>query len=132
MNYIMRSTTGIIVSSDKIDEFDSSLKKYVNQLCEKELRDVDSIQRIIKKKYKIKSNIPILINRNICFMLTKSIRKYDVKLINICEIFNVRECKKLSKITFMNGEVLDVEMPYLLMRKRLSQVRSVLDDNICK
>ena len=45
---------------------------------------------------------------------------------------NVRKCKKHSEIVFHNGEVLEVEMPYLLMRKRLSLVQRVYNDNLCK
>jgi len=126
MNYIRRSIDGIEISDNGIRQLDVSLIQYLNQLAFLGLREVKSIQVIIKRKFGIKTNIPIVINREIALVLTKSIRDFDCILVNAQEIYQISDQSETSKITFFDGSNIEVKMSYSLLRKRLKQVRDIV------
>ena len=128
MNYITRSANGILVSGAKKRELSYGLKQYINILCEPYLKNVDSIQKVIKKKYHIKTSIPILINQDICFILSKSLRNQETVLLNVIGIINIETISgNRVKISYVN-DVISVNISRSNLRKKIEIARKIIDD----
>lgn len=114
MNYIKRHIGGIEVNQELGSIIiNTSLKKYINSLCMKNLSTYQGRIISTQKFLEETSNIPIYIDKETCLYSTKSIRDYNTVFINYHEVLSIRKVSKdytcfifnnLNKITFKVSE----------------------------
>jgi len=91
MKYIKRDVNGIQIDNILVD---TSLIKYINNLCIKSHSTIDGRINASKKILLKNSKVPFIINDNILVFPTKSLRDYETILINF---FSVMSFKKVQK-----------------------------------
>ena len=95
MNYIKRHEDGIEINQDLGSIIlNTSLKKYINLMCLKNLSTYEGRRISTQKLLAETSNIPIYINEGICLYSIKSIRDYNTVFINYNEILSIKEVSK--------------------------------------
>lgn len=101
MYYIRRNNKGILIKDENKEYVvETSIKKYINMLCMKNLSTYDGRKIAVKNLFEQKNNIPIFVNRNIFLYPTKSLRDYDTVFINYFSILSFNE-SGLNKTLFI-------------------------------
>lgn len=128
MNYIMRGTKGILISSNKgITTINSGIIQYLDILCINQLSTYKGRLLSVKKKYNIKRNIPLFIHEQLLLIPLKSIQEYDSCLINFHHILLVEGNKERTKITFLDGTILHYNISANKTRKLISKCTRIVD-----
>jgi len=79
--------------------------RIINKMLNKRIRDFYVYNRLIKKHFNIKTNIPIFISNDVLLLPTKSYKAYDCIWVNYYEIKDMLKDEKKTIIRFKNGEV---------------------------
>lgn len=129
MYYIKRKSNGLEIGSENgIQIVNSSLKKYINELCIKHLSTFDGRRISASKLLGETSNIPIYVNHKIVLYPTKSIRCYDTVYINFNEVLSIKKGKNGSlSLLFNNLSELSLEISYNKIRKQHIRINKILD-----
>lgn len=93
MKYIRRNIDGIVLVNQSEKTIRSSLFHYLNVKCMN--RGSTYQGRISSTKYKTnrKGLVPLYVNRNEIYLLSRNIRQWDVVLVNYCRVLSIRKVK---------------------------------------
>ena len=100
--------------------------KYLNDLLKLKIRDFYSYNKLISDVLKIKTNIPIYIDRNIIFLPIKSYKAYDCIWINYKRIKEIIDNKKSVIIKFINGEIKEFDISFNKMNRIINDAKIII------
>lgn len=100
--------------------------KYLNDLLKLKIRDFYSYNKLISDVLKIKTNIPIYIDRNIIFLPVKSYKAYDCIWINYKRIKEIIDNKKSVIIKFINGEIKEFDISFNKMNRIINDAKIII------
>jgi competence protein ComK len=127
MNYVIRSTEGVMVFDQIKREYKTSLRKYIDELCIKNLSTFDGRQNASFSILKTKVNVPIFVNDKVLLFPTKSIRNYDCHYINFYSVLSVRKYDEdRTKIYFSDLSELVIDINISKIRRQLQKTRELL------
>ena len=129
VNYIRRNEDGIEVNGELGSiSINSSLKKYINKLCMKNLSTYDGRRDSISKFLEKNNNIPIYIDEEIILYPTKSIRCYDTVFVNFKEVLSVKKVdNRHTNFTFTNLSEIKLEVSIKKIKKQHNRIRKIID-----
>ncbi len=129
MYYIKRHEEGIIINDKKGSKImNTSIKKYINSLCMKNLSTYDGRREAISVLLGEKNNIPIYINKEIFLYPIKSIRVYDTVFVNFNEILSVKMVGiGYTKFIFTNLSEITLEVSIHKVRKQHTRIKKLLE-----
>lgn len=122
MNYIKRSSEGIIIDGKEIN---ITLKKYLNSIC---ILDGSTLNgRIQFSKNVLKCNlVPIYINDDIILSQTASMRVYEVIIFNALELEKYHVIGSSIQLTFYDGQTILVDCTIQKFKSQLCKVKSLV------
>lgn len=100
--------------------------KYLNDLLKLKIRDFYSYNKLISDVLKIKTNIPIYIDRNIIFLPIKSYKAYDCIWINYKRIKEIIDNKKSVIIKFINGEIKEFDISFNKLNRIINDAKIII------
>ena len=100
--------------------------KYLNDLLKLKIRDFYSYNKLISAVLKIKTNIPIYIDRNIIFLPIKSYKAYDCIWINYKRIKEIIDNKKSVIIKFINGEIKEFDISFNKINRIINDAKIII------
>ncbi len=100
--------------------------KYLNDLLKLKIRDFYSYNKLISDVLKIKTNIPIYIDRNIIFLPIKSYKAYDCIWINYTRIKEIIDNKKSVIIKFINGEIKEFGISFNKLNRIINDAKIII------
>jgi len=129
MYYVKRSDLGIcVVSKDGKQYYKMGIRKYLNLLCLKNMSTYDGRRLAALIFLKIKSNVPIYINKETIVYPTKSIRVYDTVFVNYIEVLSVKQINPVTTLfTFTNLDELIVRVSPKKIAKQHSKVKILIN-----
>ena len=129
VNYIRRHIDGIELNSELGSMIkDTSLKKYINELCMKNLSTYDGRREATSKYLNENNNIPIYIDKEIFLYPIKSLRVHDTVFVNFNELLSVKmEGIGYTKFIFSNLSEITLEVSINRVKKQHIRIRKILD-----
>lgn len=129
MYFMKRSQEGIeLVSELGVQYVNSTLKKYVNEMCLKNLSTYEGRKVSIGKFLKENNNIPIYVNDGIVLYPTKSIRCYDTVFVNFIEVLSIKKVKNgYTCFIFTNLSELLIEISFKKILKQHARINKILN-----
>jgi competence protein ComK len=129
MQYIKRSENGIEIGTEKgIINVNSTLKKYINDLCLKNLSTFEGRRVATSKLLMENNNIPIYINEEIILYPTKSIRCYDTVFVNFNDVLSIKKNKNgHTSLIFTNLSEIVIEISFKRILKQHLRINKILD-----
>ena len=129
MNYIKRNNDGIEVNNDfGTININSSLKKYINSLCLKNLSTYDGRRTSIGKLLDENNNIPIYVNDDIILYPTKSIRCFNTVFVNFIEVLSVKKVDKgYTSFIFTNLSEITLEVSIHKVKKQHARILKIIE-----
>lgn len=129
MNYIKRHVEGIEVNQEYGSIIiDTSIKKYINLLCLKNLTTYEGRRIATQKLLGETSNIPIYLNGDICLYPIKSIRDYNTVFINYNEVLSYKETGKVhTRFVFSNLCEITLEVSINIVKKQHARIKKILE-----
>lgn len=128
MNYIVKTAYGIKISNrNTITSYPLGLIQYINQLCIDELTTFEGRMHALKKIYHKRNNMPIYINKALCFFYLEPLRSLDAMVINTHKIKAIQSKNEgITMISFKDGSTLNVAFNEKHVLKRFSDALDFL------
>jgi len=109
MNYCERSINGVkVVEKGQDRDYDTSLKKYLDALCNARLSTFDGTIEAVKKRFGYQRRVPLYVNSSMLLFSITSLRDLDGVWINYFQIDQVDIKKDGVQILFLDGTSLHV------------------------
>lgn len=104
--YIKRIYEGISVKYETYKEiYDTSIKKFLNELCIENLSTFDGRINAVRIKHNIKSLVPLYVSNECLLIPTSSIRNYECVWINY---YMIQSCDG-NEIKMLDGSIIEVK-----------------------
>ncbi len=100
-------------------------EKYLGLLCKKNLFDLKSYIKNVKKYTSLKSQIPIFINEKI--LLFKLVLETEIIYLNFFEIINIGINKESIYVLFKNGKYLEIYNNNQKINKNLNKCKEIIN-----
>lgn len=128
LNYINRNQEGILINDFSGDNIiDTSLKKFINGMCVKNLSTYEGRRQAIKELFDFESNIPIYIEREIILYSTKPLRSYDTVFVNFVRVLSYKKVDNThTKFIFTNLEEKTIEVSHKKIFKLHQKIEIML------
>lgn len=128
MYFIKRSKEGIEIGTDKgLFYVNSTLKKYINNMCLKNLSTYEGRRVSTSKFLNENNNIPIYIDEEIILYPTKSIRCYDTVFVNFHEVLSIQKVENgYTSFTFTNLSEIVIEIGIKRILKQHNRINNIL------
>ena len=129
MNYIRRNKDGIEVNGELGSIYiNNSLKKYINNLCLKNLSTYDGRRDSTMKFLKENNNIPIYVNDEMILYPTKSIRCYDTVFVNFKEVLSIKKVGNgYTSFIFTNLSEIKLKVSINRIKKQHIRIKKIID-----
>jgi competence protein ComK len=129
MYYIKRHEYGITLKSeDSTQIIHTSLIKYLNQLCLKNMTTYEGRIEAAKRIFPKQRNNPIYINENCILYQTKSIRESNTVLVNYFTVIAFKKVSNaLTRFIFTNLDEEIMEVSYEKIMKQHSKIKIILE-----
>jgi len=129
MYFIKRSKEGIEIGSENGSLYvNSSLKKYINNMCLKKLSTYDGRRESVSKFLNENNNIPIYVNDDIILYPTKSIRCYDTVFVNFNEVLSIKKHRNgYTSLIFTNLSEILLKISFNRILKQHSRINKILE-----
>lgn len=83
-------------------------KKFIDTLLQNNLTNYSGYKNAVEKKFKLSRLTPVYLDSKTCFIQTNQINKYECQLVNIKAIKEIKDCGKVSEITFLDETVISI------------------------
>lgn len=83
-------------------------KKFIDTLLQNNLTNYSGYKNAVEKKFKLSRLTPVYLDSKTCFIQTNQINKYECQLVNIKAIKEIKNCGKVSEITFLDETVISI------------------------
>ena len=129
VNYIKRHQEGIEVNTENGSKIlNTSLKKYINKLCMKNLSTYDGRREALSMLLGENNNIPIYVDKEIILYPVKSIRVYNTVFVNFNEVLSVKMMGiGYTKFIFTNLSEIKLEVSIHKVRKQHARIQKILE-----
>ncbi|HPT89363.1 MAG TPA: competence protein ComK [Bacilli bacterium] len=129
--YIVDKRYNLIIHYEEYQTLvDTSLKKFLNELCLQEYTTLEGRIKAIKHLFNFKNNPPLYINQHI--ILVKVLTKDDIYWINvynIVDIVKVNSCQ--TKIIFKDNSTLLINKDKNSVIKSFKKARLIINQRNC-
>lgn len=129
--YIVDKRYNLIIHYEEYQTLvDTSLKKFLNELCLQEYTTLEGRIKAIKHLFNFKKNPPLYINQHI--ILVKVLTKDDIYWINvynIVDIVKVNSCQ--TKIIFKDNSTLLINKDKNSVIKSFKKARLIINQQNC-
>lgn len=129
MNYIKRNVEGIEINSvNGSIMFATSLKKYINNLCMKNLSTYNGRREAISVLLGEKNNVPIYVDKETFLYPIKSIRLFDTVFVNFNEVLSIKMVGiGYTKFIFTNLFEITLEVSIHKVKKQHLRIGKVME-----
>ena len=129
MYYIRRSNKGILIKNENREfTVDTSIKKYINSLCMKNLSTYDGRRVSTSKLLGENNNIPIYVNEEVILYPTQSIRCYDTVFVNFQEVLSIKKVGiGYTCFIFTNLSEIKLEVSIYKIKKQHNRIKKIID-----
>ena len=83
-------------------------KKFIDTLLQDNLTNYSGYKNAVEKKFKLSRLTHVYLDSKTCFIQTNQINKYECQLVNIKAIKEIKDCGKVSEITFLDETVISI------------------------
>lgn len=129
MHYVKKHINGIEISfPNRNIVLEKGLKQFLNSLLIEEHTTLEGRIEALKKKYALKYNIPIYINKHLCLFATQPLRDAETVCVNVHAVKKIMP-NKLNQtiILFKNNETLILNYPTQYIFKKYQQTLEILE-----
>ncbi len=114
INYVIKNFDNKLFISKNYDCHikDITVTKFFNELLLKQFSTFSAREKTIKKTFKFKSKIPVLINKELLFLNIRSHKANNSLYINFFSIYDYKETNKYIYLTFYNQHVMKIKEKY--------------------
>ena len=101
--------------------------KFINDLLHLKIRDFYIYNKLISNILKIKTNIPIYVDKYIVFLPIKSYKAYDCIWISYKNIKEVIDNKNSVIIKFLNGEIKSFDINFNKLNRIIKNANIIIN-----
>lgn len=117
-----------LVYPDCTNTINQTVSTLLNNACVSTLSTLSGRVDAIKTLYNIKKSVPIFIESNLIFQPVLSNKAWNQVYINVLKIYKLEDISPKTRIVFVSGNVLDVDISMKRLSSLVSNCLMINDD----